>query len=177
MVNDYARKRSLKPEQPSSSLTIPLTLLIGVLVFVAILAVVLINKAAESGTVDTEEYQQTQQNIEQEEVKQFSYGELLANAEVAPEPVEAYQSTPKDPTKKYNKLLKVASVKSSKSAEQLAAALKKKELPNVTIKQDQGSSWIYVTVGPFSNRSMLNKAQDILASMGYVPQVLSVKAN
>ena len=162
----------MKPGPPPHSLKMPLLFLIGVLAIIAFLAIVLINRESKSDAVDVKEFQSAQESIEQDQTKQFSYGELLANAEVTPEPVEVYKSTPKDPTKKYNKLLRVASVKSPTQATNLATKLKKRNLPNVTIKQDQGSSWIYVTVGPFSNRSMLNKAQDTLASMGYVPQVL-----
>lgn len=105
----------------------------------------------------------------------FLYQGILENAVVQVEAVPEYVSTPKDPRKKYNKLLRVASFKSKQRAEELRVLLIKKDFVNVQMAKSTNSHWYYITVGPFSSRSMLNKAQDQLAQMNYVTQVLSVK--
>lgn len=105
----------------------------------------------------------------------FAYQDILENAEVRVEPVPEYVSTPKDPKKKYNKMLRVASFKSIERAKNLESKLIELQFPNVHLVKSNNSDWYFVTVGPFENRSMLNKAQDRLAQMNYVTQVLSVK--
>jgi len=105
----------------------------------------------------------------------FVYQDILENAVVQVAPVAEYISTPKDPVKKYNKLLRVASFKSIDWAKSLQSKLIEMQFPNVQLAKSNSSAWYVVTVGPFANRSMLNKAQDRLAQMNYVTQVVSVK--
>lgn len=105
----------------------------------------------------------------------YLYQDILENAVVVVEPVPEYASTPKDPSKKYNKLLRVASFKSRQRAEELRDLLIKKDFVNVQMANSTNSDWYYITVGPFRSRSMLNKSQDQLAQMNYVTQVLNVK--
>lgn len=113
--------------------------------------------------------------LTEEKSPTFAYQDILENAVVLVDPVPEYASTPKDPSKKNNKLLRVASFKSKQRAEELRDLLKKKDFVNVQMAKSTNSDWYYITVGPFSSRSMLNKAQDQLAQMNYVTQVLSVK--
>ena len=108
----------------------------------------------------------------------YTYSVILKQTEVKPAHVKVYESTPKDPTKKTNHVLQVASFKSERDAKELQKRLIKKKLTNVQVTQsttDSGSVWFRVMVGPFQNRSMLNKAQDILVQMNYSPLELKKK--
>ena len=110
--------------------------------------------------------------IEQTGTSIFTYGTMLKQAEVTPAYVPVYESTPKDPTKKTSHVLQVASFKSEVDARALQKRLIKKKLTNVQVTQSKaklGSIWYRVMVGPFQNRSMLNKAQDILVQMNFSP--------
>ena len=102
----------------------------------------------------------------------FTYSVILKQTEVKPAHVKVYESTPKDPTKKTSHVLQVASFKSERDAKELQKRLIKKKLTNVQVTQstaDSGSVWFRVMVGPFQNRSMLNKAQDTLVQMNFSP--------
>ena len=110
--------------------------------------------------------------IEQASASDFTYGTMLKQAEVTPAYVPVYESTPKDPTKKTSHVLQVASFKSEVDARALQKRLINKKLTNVQVTQSKaklGSIWYRVMVGPFQNRSMLNKAQDILVQMNFSP--------
>jgi len=110
--------------------------------------------------------------IEQASASDFTYGTMLKQAEVTPAYVPVYASTPKDPTKKTSHVLQVASFKSEVDARALQKRLINKKLTNVQVTQSKaklGSIWYRVMVGPFQNRSMLNKAQDILVQMNFSP--------
>jgi cell division protein FtsN len=110
--------------------------------------------------------------IEQASASDFTYGTMLKQAEVTPAYVPVYESTPKDPTKKTSHVLQVASFKSEVDARALQKRLINKKLTNVQVtrsKAKSGSIWYRVMVGPFQNRSMLNKAQDILVQMNFSP--------
>ena len=110
--------------------------------------------------------------IEQASASDFTYGTMLKQAEVTPAYVPVYASTPKDPTKKTSHVLQVASFKSEVDARALQKRLINKKLTNVQLTQSKaksGSIWYRVMVGPFQNRSMLNKAQDILVQMSFSP--------
>ena len=59
-----------------------------------------------------------------------------------------------------------------RDAEALQKRLIRKKLINVQVTQStakSGSVWYRVMVGPFQNRSMLNKAQDTLVQMNFSP--------
>ena len=110
--------------------------------------------------------------IEQASASDFTYGTMLKQAEVTPAYVPVYASTPKDPTRKTSHVLQVASFKSEVDARALQKRLINKKLTNVQVTQSKaksGSIWYRVMVGPFQNRSMLNKAQDILVQMSFSP--------
>ena len=110
--------------------------------------------------------------IEQASPSDFTYGTMLKQAEVTPAYVPVYESTPKDPTKKTSHVLQVASFKSEVDARALQKRLIKKKLTNVQVTQSKaklGSIWYRVMVGPFQNRSMLNKAHDTLVQMNFSP--------
>lgn len=101
----------------------------------------------------------------------FDFYNLLPESQVTPQKVEAYKSTPKDPSKKTNVLLQAGSFRKLEDAERLRAQLILLNLPNVVTDKttsSSGSVWYRVRVGPFDNRSMLNKAEDILAQNNIV---------
>lgn len=102
----------------------------------------------------------------------FDFYQLLPESEVEAPQVEAYKSTPKDPNKKTNTLLQAGSFRSKKDADSMRAKLILLNLPNVVVEKTtnaSGSVWYRVRVGPFDNRSMLNKAEDILAQNHIAP--------
>lgn len=99
----------------------------------------------------------------------FDFYTLLPDSEVIPVPVEAYISTPKDPQKKTNILLQAGSFRKQVDANRLRAKLILLNLDNVVAEKtvsNSGSVWFRVRIGPFSSRSTLNKAEDILAQQG-----------
>lgn len=99
----------------------------------------------------------------------FDFYTLLPDSEVTPVQVEAYISTPKDPTKKTNVVLQVGSFRKLADANRLRAKLILINMTNVVAEKtvsSNGAIWFRVRVGPFSNRSTLNKAEDILAQQG-----------
>ena len=96
----------------------------------------------------------------------FDFYTLLPESEVEPEVVDVYKSTPKDPSKQTNTLLQAGSFRNKADADRLRAKLILLNLPNVVSEKtvsSSGSTWYRVRIGPFSNRSMLNKAEDTLA--------------
>ena len=109
---------------------------------------------------------------EQADKNGFDFYQLLPESEVEAPKVEAYKSTPKDPNKKTNTLLQAGSFRNKKDADSLRAKLILLNLPNVVVEKttsSSGSVWYRVRVGPFDNRSMLNKAEDILAQNHIAP--------
>ena len=110
--------------------------------------------------------------IEQPTKSVFTFPDILKQAEVKPPYVKVYKSTAKDPNKKTSQLLQVASFKSETDAKALQKLLIKKQLTNVKVSKSttkSGSVWFMVMAGPFQNRSMLNKAQDMLVQMNFSP--------
>ena len=99
----------------------------------------------------------------------FDFYTLLPDSEVTPVKVDAYISTPKDPNKKTNTLLQAGSFRKLSDANRLRARLVLLNMNNVVAEKtvsSSGSVWFRVRIGPFSNRSTLNKAEDILAQQG-----------
>ena len=105
----------------------------------------------------------------QETSESFDFYTLLPDSKVTPSAVKAYESTPKDPNKKTNLLLQAGSFRKLADADRLRARLVLINLDNVRAQKttsSSGSVWYRVLIGPFSNRSTLNKAEDILAQQG-----------
>ena len=99
----------------------------------------------------------------------FDFYTLLPDSKVTPEQVEAYVSTPKDPKKKTNVILQAGSFRKQADANRLRAQLILINMSNVVAEKTVSSNssvWYRVRIGPFSNRSTLNKAEDILAQQG-----------
>lgn len=105
----------------------------------------------------------------------YDFYKILRDTEV---PVTASKapSTPKA-EENVEYLLQVASFRSASDAEQVRAEL---TLLNLTARIEQsaatgGNTWHRVIVGPFSNRSQLAKAKDILLSNRYDAMLLKRK--
>ncbi len=77
----------------------------------------------------------------------------------------------------YRYSLQAASLRSEREAKRVVAQLKLLNLPasySVT-DSDYGNIWYRVNVGPFSNVSMMNKAEDVLVSKGMMPLKRRIK--
>lgn len=72
---------------------------------------------------------------------------------------------------RYTYILQAASMKSRSDASKLVAKLQsmKMKASYSIITSDYGAVWYRVNVGPFSNQSLMNKAEDRLVSMGMMP--------
>ncbi|MFP6789200.1 MAG: SPOR domain-containing protein [Thalassolituus sp.] len=107
----------------------------------------------------------------------YDFYKLLEKQTVDVPEVEAYRSTPKDNVN-YEYRLQAGSFRSANDAERLRAQLL---LEGLTAYQEgstvNGSTWYRVFVGPFKNRSKLNKAQDTLVNMNISPLVLKQKSD
>jgi cell division protein FtsN len=115
-----------------------------------------------------------------EQKDKFDFYTLLPDSEVIPGQVEAYISTPKDPLKKTNTLLQAGSFRKLADANRLRAKLILLNMSNVVAEKtvsNSGSVWYRVRIGPFSNRSTLNKAEDILAQQGIESIRINKSAN
>jgi cell division protein FtsN len=107
----------------------------------------------------------------------YEFYDLLPNTEVAVPEVAAYKSTPKTEKLDTKYVLQAASFKTESDAEKLRAQLILAGLPNVHTSRSEGSNgvWFRVRVGPFENRSVMNKAHDKLTRMRISPMEIPVK--
>lgn len=97
----------------------------------------------------------------------YDFYKLLEDSEVpVPKAEEShYKSTPKSEAAKYQYSLQAASFKSGEQADSLKVQLIMENLSADIEKVDvKGTDYYRVMVGPFTDRSKMNKAQDILAS-------------
>jgi len=186
---DYAHKPKVDvttPGVPRSKVVLIVVVLILIAVLIVILLSVNSDHIFDRASVDQVDLVIPAEKtevvkpipIEQPTSPEFTYIKILQQADVTPAYVKEYKSTAKDPNKKTASLLQVASFKSEYDAKELQKLLTSKQLPNVEVNKStaqSGSVWFKVMVGPFQNRSMLNKAQDILVQMNYSP--LALKKN
>ena len=103
----------------------------------------------------------------------YEFYKLLENQTVEVPEVEEYHSTPKDAEDKYQYLLQVGSFRTADDAERLRASLLLEGMDAYQKKADiNGSTWHRGYVGPFTDRSKLNKAQDLLVARSISPLVV-----
>ena len=97
----------------------------------------------------------------------YEFYELLPKSEIRPTAVEEYKSTPKDAKLDKHYVLQAGSFRNAADAEKMRAQLLLSGLSNVHTSQSNGSNglWYRVRLGPFDNRSVMNKAHDKLARM------------
>lgn len=100
----------------------------------------------------------------------YDFYQLLENQTVEVPKVEEYKSTPKDESISYEYLLQVASFRSQEDADSLRASLLLEGMTaytqGITVNN---STWYRVYVGPFDNRSTMNRAHDKLAARSLSP--------
>lgn len=100
----------------------------------------------------------------------YDFYQLLENQTVEVPKVDAYKSTPKDESISYQYLLQVASFRSQDDADSLRASLLLEGMPAYTKSSEvNNSTWHRVYVGPFDNRSKMNKVQDQLVAKRLSP--------
>ena len=106
----------------------------------------------------------------------YDFYRLLEKQTVEVPDVKEYKSTPKDAATTYEYRLQAGSFRSAEDADRMRAGLLLGGLPAYTESSSvNGSIWHRVFVGPYTDRSRLNKAQDILASQNISPLVLKQK--
>ena len=107
----------------------------------------------------------------------YEFYELLRKNEVTPSKVEAYKSTPKDAKLDKRYVLQAGSFRSESDAEKMRAQLLLSGLPNVHTNKSDGQNgvWYRVRVGPFDNRSAMNKAHDKLARLNINAMTIRVE--
>ena len=189
MIKDYAHKPKLDVTTPG--LLRPIVVLIAAVIILIVVLIVILLSVSIDHKIDRASVDQVDLVVATEKIEvakpipvephispEFTYIKILQQADVTPAYVKEYESTAKDPNKKTESHLQVASFKSEYDAKELQKLLTIKKLPNVEVSQsttESGSVWFKVMVGPFQNRSMLNKAQDILVQMNYSPLELKNK--
>ena len=177
VIRDYAREPRfgvIVPRQPRFAIIlVASTLALTTVLIIALISLKPDHKVEDDIVVPILPIEKPKPALtEKTTTPDFTYSVILKQTEVKPAHVKVYESTPKDPTKKTNHVLQVASFKSERDAKELQKRLIKKKLTNVQVTQsttDSGSVWFRVMVGPFQNRSMLNKAQDVLVQMNFSP--------
>ena len=182
--HDYAKRKPKKQRKRAVSRGVMLLTLVVSIAFLA--ALLMLSKQpddAKASTVVSEKTNPTKavkvapknkgkaanKRGVSEQKDSFDFYTLLPNSEVTPVKVDAYISTPKDPNKKTNTLLQAGSFRKLSDANRLRARLVLLNMNNVVAEKtvsSSGSVWFRIRIGPFSNRSTLNKAEDILAQQG-----------
>lgn len=188
--HDYAKRKPKKQRKPAVSRGVMLLTLVVSIAFLAGLLMLSqqpddakASTAVSEKTNPTKAVKVTPKNNSKAASNQndsFDFYTLLPDSEVTPVQVDAYISTPKDPNKKTDALLQAGSFRKLADANRLRAKLILLNMSNVVTEKtvsSSGSIWYRVRVGPFSSRSTLNKAEDILAQQGIQSLQIKKKAN
>ena len=188
--HDYAKRKPKKQRKPAVSRGVMLLTLVVSTAFLAGLLMLSqqpddakASTAVSEKTNPTKAVKVTPKNNSKAASNQndsFDFYTLLPDSEVTPVKVDAYISTPKDPNKKTDALLQAGSFRKLADANRLRAKLILLNMSNVVTEKtvsSSGSIWYRVRVGPFSSRSTLNKAEDILAQQGIQSLQIKKKAN
>ena len=194
--HDYAkRKPKKKPRKPAVSGWVMLFTLIVSMAFLAALVVLSQQPDDTNASIvvsekitPSEAIKLAPKNINKaldkkgviEPKDSFDFYTLLPDSEVTPVQVDAYISTPKDPQKKTNIILQAGSFRKLAEANRLRAELILINMNDVVVEKtvsSTGSVWYRVRIGPFSNRSTLNKAEDLLAQQSIESIRISKSAN
>lgn len=97
---------------------------------------------------------------------EFEFYTLLPESEVVAPQVESYKSTSKSASSDVSYLLQAGSFRNRADADRLRASLILQGLDSkmTPVTSKNGTLWHRVVVGPFTTRSQINRAQDILAA-------------
>ena len=95
----------------------------------------------------------------------FDFYRMLEQKKVEVPEVEAYRSTPRGAPAQYEFRLQAGSFRSEQDAERMRAELLLEGLTAYRQPVEvNGNPWHRVMVGPFTDRSAMSRAQDVLAS-------------
>lgn len=119
------------------------------------------------------------EDVEQAAAKikpKYEFYRLLENQTVDVPEIKEYKSTPKDAQPKFEYRLQAGSFRNSDDAGRLRSQLILEGLPAYQEINNSGNgTWHRVFVGPFTDRSKLNKAQDQLANFNISPLLLKTR--
>lgn len=114
--------------------------------------------------------------VQQAKVEEYEFYQLLENKKVDVPEVKEYKSTPKGVDKDGKKVvyrLRVGSFGSKEGADRQKAMLTLNGFDTQIESADvNGKTYHRVFVGPFNNRSKMNKAQDNLVALDIQPMVV-----
>jgi cell division protein FtsN len=97
----------------------------------------------------------------------YEFYELLPKDEITPAAVKEYKSTPRNAKLDKRYVLQAGSFRNAADAEKMRAQLILSGLKDVHTNPSNGANglWHRVRIGPFDNRSVMNKAHDKLARL------------
>ena len=97
----------------------------------------------------------------------YEFYELLPKDEITPAAVKEYKSTPRNAKLDKRYELQAGSFRNAADAEKMRAQLLLSGLKDVHTNPSHGANglWYRVRIGPFNNRSVMNKAHDKLARL------------
>ncbi len=106
----------------------------------------------------------------------FEFYEMLPKTEVVAPKVDVYKSTPKDAKMEHRYLLQAGSFRDPGDAERMRAKLILQGLPGVRTDRSEGSNgvWYRVRVGPFDNKTDMNKARNKLGQLSILPMQIRI---
>jgi len=187
-MHDYARnaqhnkrnKKSKQTKPPVSKLLILFTLLVlaGLIFGLYTLTSVKPDPVVKPIATSSKKPAPTPQKASKPVKEEYDFYSMLPESEVIAPKVEEYSSKKADASaQQYAYLLQAGSFRSAAEADKLRAKLLLEGLNAQTSKvtNQNGSIWHRVMVGPFSSRSKLNSAQDVLANANTESLVLKVK--
>lgn len=191
-MHDYARKAqhnkrnqksAHKSKQNKSVVSIPLMLftviaLAGLVFGLYKLTAVKPEAVAPTPVAKTKKPAPTPQKVSKPIQEEYDFYNMLPKSEVVAPKVEEYSNKKANIAKQqYHYLLQAGSFRSAAEADKLRATLLLQGLNVQTSKvtSQNGSVWHRVMVGPFTSRSKLNSAQDILARANTESLVIKVK--
>ena len=191
MAHDFAKraeqhKRKLAPKKKKGGLSVgliltTLILVSGFVTFLVYLAKVKPQTTSEPAVATQKEPSSKKKITPPASIQQpkdlYDFYTLLPESEVIAPKVDAYQSKPKNKnSENYAYMLQAGSFRNTSDAERLRAKL---ILHGLTVKSNRieakSGTWYRVLVGPFTSRSDLNRAQDILARANTESMLIKVK--
>ena len=106
----------------------------------------------------------------------YEFYDLLPKTEITPAEVAAYKSTPRTAKLDKKYVLQAASFRTAADAEKMRAQLLLSGLKNVHTNKSDGSNgiWYRVRIGPFDNRSEMNKVHDKLTRLRISPMTIAI---
>lgn len=188
-MHDFARnaqhnkrnQKSKQNKQPVSKLLVLLTLIVlagltfGLYKLTSVKPEPIVTKPSAANNKKTARPPQKASKPAKEE---YDFYSMLPQSEVVAPKVEEYSSKRADTAaQQYAFLLQAGSFRSPEEADKLRAKLLLEGLNVQTSKitNQNGSIWYRVMVGPFTSRSKLNSAQDVLADANTESLVIKVK--